>query len=749
MTGSTSLSAFTAVTSGSWSSAATWGGIGPGSSVSNADIIIPSGITVDMDVDVQFNGLLNSFIVSGSLISTTNEDLEIINGTINGAGAADVRKLTLSSATAIYTFTGPITVDVFRNAGSTVSVVSQLAINDSLDLEAGSVVINAGGVLQMMGNSNIRVNGGVLTNGGGTFVTGAPYDIWYVGATKFTAEEINSSSVNDVHVMLNSNSEDLTMNAQLTVNGDLDMTAGHVVLNGNRLRLFGDLTRNSGAIFESDGLADMEIAGSGGALTAGLAFAVNSTLDELTIARDTHTVYLMGDMTVTNQLHLEEGQLSVAPGASLAMGAGSMISVVQGGLDIDGSFNGTQSYNVEYIGDSRTSGAELSGSGLTDLSLYLWTQGSIITLSQDVAIPGNFSLTNGILSLDTFDIRFDGDFYQSCSNSLIYSSFLSNMTFSMATSVNDSVRMGVGSGWGVQDLVIDLPPGSVLMLADNAVVIRYLILNGGKISPGAATLHVVGPGAVINYSDTRYVQTSGSGGLRMGVQSNSTMWSVFPVGTTTAYAPVQIKQQLPAPNGFFEVHVRDGVFEDGTTGTNVATTMSVVNKTWVITGDSAMPMNMDLRAGWVVADEVNGFDRTQSFIKHYNNGNMWDSYTSAAAAAGADNTYEVERIGLTSGGPFAVADNNAPLGVPVATIENPSDVYPNPTTDIINVTIVNPANDNMQYEIYDAAGRLVNSFQNANASNQIDMKNYDNGSYTLRVTNTVTNEVTTRLIIKS
>src|ERR1044072_2199466 len=67
--------AFTAVTSGLWSNAATWGGVGPGSTVTAQDIIIPTGITVDMDVNVVFNGEVNSFSVNGTLMSTGNHDL--------------------------------------------------------------------------------------------------------------------------------------------------------------------------------------------------------------------------------------------------------------------------------------------------------------------------------------------------------------------------------------------------------------------------------------------------------------------------------------------------------------------------------------------------------------------------------------------------------------------------------------------------------------------------------------------------
>jgi len=743
----TSLNAFTAVTSGSWSNALTWGGVGPGSTVSNQDIVIPNGITVDLDMNVRFNGLLNSFSVTGTLMSTGSNDLEIMNGTLTGSGNITLGKMTMGTASAIYSFAGPIAVNVFRDAGAAISISNALLVNDTLDLEAGALVLGSGGSLQLMSNSNIRVNNGVFTNSGGTFVTGVPYDVWYFGVTKITGEELNSGSTRDINVLLNSNTENLVLNSNTSVNGNLNMVAGHVALNGNRLVLNGDLIRNPGAIFESDGTADMELAGNGGALTDNLEFSLNSTLDELYISRDTHTVYLATDLTITNKLHLQEGHLSVNPGVTLAMGAGSMISVVQGGLIVNGTFDGTLSYNVEYVGDSRTTGPELSGSGLNDLTIYLWYPAMIITLSQDIVVPGNFALAHATFALDTFSIRFDGGYYQSTSDSWIRASFLSDMIFSMSVSGDDSLRLDVGSSAGLHDMVIDLPPAGKLTLASDAVIIHQLNLLGGIIRTGDATLHILGPANIVGYSDTRYIETSNNGELRMSVMANAP-YKVFPVGTAQAYSPVAIQQSSPAIGGFFIVHVMQGVWTDGDSGTNVAATMPVVNKTWIITRDSGQMINMNIRPGWIVTDEMNGFDRSLSFVKNYNN-MQWDSYVSGPAAAGADNTYEIERVGLGNGGPFAVVDNNAPLGIPAAASETAADVYPNPATDYINVNLSNPANDNRQYEIYDASGRLVTSFENANEQNQIDMRNYDNGSYTLRVTNLNTNEVTVRLIIKS
>lgn len=744
---SADLRAFTAVQSGPWSDGNTWGGVGPGSTVTNQDIIIPSGITVDLDIDVTFNGTLNSFWVTGLINGSMTNEIRLEAGTITGSGTIYARKLTLAGPTAFYSFTGPLHVEVLRNEGTIANLASMVVIHDTLDLEAGAVTIGSGADLQLLLNSNVRVNNGALVNSGGIFTTGFLYDVWYFGGTKTSGEELNSGTTRDIHVLLNSNAVSLSLGTNVLVNGTLDMTAGHVILNNKRLRIYGDLSANPGAIFEAAGTSDLVIGGSGTPLSSNLNFAVGSSLDELIISRGLETVHLESELTVTGALRLEEGFFEIDATGNLVMGNGCWISVVQGGMIQTGSFDGTQTYNVEYIGDSRTTGPEITGSGLNDLTVYLWYPAMIITLNQDLTIPGNFILSYGTFDMDTFSLRFDGDFYQSTTNSWIRASYLCDLTFSMSTSVNDSIRLDFGSSMGLHNLIIDLPIGSVITLASGVVVINEVNLMSGRIRTGNYSLYVNGPGSILNYNEDRYIETSPGGALRMHVQANQPTYDVFPVGTATAYAPVGIKQMAPALGGFFIVNVMDGVWTNGTTGTNVATSQTVVNKTWTITRDSAQLINMDLFCGWLVSDEMNGFDRSQCFIKNYYN-SAWDSYTIGAATAGNNNTYQVERLGIPNGGVFVVVDNSSPLTVEETTPAGFA-LYPNPATDQLNVQVENPDNAEFRYELFDATGRLIMSEQNGNSKNGFDLSAYESGSYILHITNLANGEVITRKVIKS
>jgi hypothetical protein len=741
---SENLNAFTAVTSGAWSSAATWGGIGPGSTVTNQDIIVPSGITVDLDVDVVFNGLANSFWVTGTLMSSNNSSVQLVDGTLTGTGVIDIHRLNLTSASAVYSFTGTLMLDVLRDAGTVVNLSSLVVIYDTLDLEQGSVVISSGGTLQLMGNSNVRVNNAILLINGGILSTGAPYDVWYYGTTKFAGEELNSAWVRDVHVLLDSNGQSLFLTGNTTVNGELDMTAGEVVLNGERLRLMGDLNRNNGALLESAGASDLVIAGNL-ELSSTLEFTSSSSLDELIIDCDNHSVHLANELIITGRLTLNEGMFVIDPLANLTMGTGSWITRVQGEIVQNGTFTATLQYNVEYTGDSCTTGAELSGSGLNDLIIEGWNVNSIITLNQNVTVPGNFMLTMGRLALGPFALTLEGSFYQT-GNTMIRGTSWSDITFSMSTSVDDTLFMEIGTG--LDDLILEIPETSVLHLGRwNLVMFGELTFVTGKLDAGNMDVYILSTGDIVGADDTSYVITSGTGGLHRYLQTGWSVYSEYPIGTATQYAPVGMKQNFGSPTGHVKARVFDGVWTNGDVGFDDALTQSVVNKTWFVEGDSGLPLNIDVRTGWIAACEVNGFDRQNCHIKNYYN-NVWDTQISAAAAPGSYNTYVTSRLLIPNGGFFAVVDNNSSLSVPEMPVTSVS-IFPNPTSDFVFTEVPANSADMYTYEVFDATGRLVNSFQSAESRNQIDFRTYELGAYTIRITNVATNEVVNKPIIKS
>jgi hypothetical protein len=190
----------------------------------------------------------------------------------------------------------------------------------------------------------------------------------------------------------------------------------------------------------------------------------------------------------------------------------------------------------------------------------------------------------------------------------------------------------------------------------------------------------------------------------------------------------------------------EGVYIGGTeyAGFNSATTSSVVNRTWLVESD-AVTLNTNLKLGWMATSEVNGFDRANSFISHYTAGN-WDSYASNNATSGMNSTYEIDRTGITSLSPFTVADENAELIVDEETALLNINLYPNPCTDVMNISYNNTNGDQYMYQVTDVTGRTYNVVNNGN--NQMDVSGLTTGVYLLRMTNIVTNKITVRQFIK-
>ena len=147
----------------------------------------------------------------------------------------------------------------------------------------------------------------------------------------------------------------------------------------------------------------------------------------------------------------------------------------------------------------------------------------------------------------------------------------------------------------------------------------------------------------------------------------------------------------------------------------------------------------------MATSEVNGFDRTNAFISHYWNSD-WDAPASTSAVAGMNNTYEIARTGITSLSPFTVAEEYTELSVDEETALSNINLYPNPCTDVMNVSYANSTSQKYMHQVTDLAGRSYDVVNNGN--NQMDVSVLSKGLYLLKMTNLETNEVTVKQFIK-
>ena len=265
----------TATVSGNWSSATTWSGGAAGATVGGLDnIVIPAGITVTLDMDVQVTSILSSVSVSGSLNSSSSHSLMINSGTLSGNGTMNLHYLELGTVGGM-SFTGALTVNHFVTSNTSLNLGSQVTLIDTICLKAGSLTLGNGSSLMMSSNSNIKIDDGTLAISGGVFMGTNSYNIMYVGSSKTTGIEWNGTGATNAYVQLSSASQSLTLAGDMTVNGTLHHHMGVLTLNGNSLTLNGDYMSMNNAAIAGSQTSDITI-NSTGSLSSNILFATGA-----------------------------------------------------------------------------------------------------------------------------------------------------------------------------------------------------------------------------------------------------------------------------------------------------------------------------------------------------------------------------------------------------------------------------------------------------------------------------------------
>jgi len=731
--------AFTAVASGDWTSAATWGGVAPSGDVNNQDIIIPSGIEVNLNTDVTFSGLLNSFTVDGTLTSSTNNWLSIELGTFNGSGDIDVHRIMFSGLLTSYTHSGELTANTFMNSGAVLVMTSQVSVADSLILDDGSVTLNTGANLTIDEDGVIVRNDGSLASSGGVFNASGVYHVRYTGGSKTTGIEINSMTLENIDISLDDNNAILTMGSDLTVNGDLKVNMGILNVAANDLEINGSMNIQSGAALTTVAASNLKIETSND-LNSGLVFTAGSSVDEFSIDyQGTGSIELESSLNIAGELQLHDGTLNIESGATLTMNTGSTIRVMNGELQGNGgTFVGTNSYDVIYMGDGTvTTGEEITGSGLNDVELNIPT-GQLV-MDDDVTVNGELDLESGSLNLNGNNLTLNGTFEQTTP---IIGNEASDLYLNITTTADDTIWFD-NADQNLEQLSVDVTTGNIVLGSVLHIHDELSMING-SIMLTNHNLIIEENADITGYSNTRYIMTPWNGKLEMYILA-SQPYKVFPVGTEENYSPASIQQQAGGTSTMFKVKAFDGVFVGGTqyAGFNSAMTESVVDRTWLVESDAAN-VNMNLKLGWMVGSEVNSFDRTNAYISHYSGGN-WDSESTSGATSGMNSTYEIDRTGLTSLSPFAVADEDAELIVDEADVLTIS-LYPNPCTDVVNIGYDAANGDQWVYQVMDATGRSYDAADLGN--NQMDVSGLSDGVYLLKITNVSTNAVAVKQFIK-
>lgn len=727
---------FTAVASGDWTSSATWqGGVAPGTVINaDDDIIIGSGLTVNLDQDVTLNGLNvlvpgGSITVNGALTSTNNSALYMNNGDLSGFGNLDIDRLEFSGLST-FSFTGSSTIGTLANSNTTLNIVSILDITDTLSLDDGMVSLGTNATLDLQTNSTVKVDMGSITTSGGIFGSANSYSVIYVGPSKTTGIEATGSGLTDVYVQLNDNTQSLSLGSNITVTGTLDLSSGNLAFNNMDLTLSGDLIISGGAEFVGDSNAKL-IVESNSTLSSALVFSQGTEmLSELVVDfSGGGTLTLASDLGIDSQVSLMSGDLNLDGGSTLMMNSGSDIMIDNGSLLVsNGNFDGSASYNVSYTGSSKAVGVELNGSGLNDLTINLDNITDNVTLNSSASVNGMLDIQQGAVMLAGNTLEINGDF-MSESNAGVSGDANAKLVVNAAGQLSDTINF-VTNGEMLQTLELNFGSNAEAMI-NGDLHVDTLMLSSGSVVLFDNSLSINNDGVISNADESNYIMIDGEGTLNMTIDGNADGYVKFPIGTTDDYAPAYI-ELVGSQSSEMMVNIADGVLVNGSSGTDLSMTQSVVDKTWDIYSSTGSNTAINLKLSWNTAMEVNGFDRTNAYISHYTNAN-WDGAAAGSATTNAEGMFELSRNNISSLSPFAVTDNNS--SVSVEELEGVLiSLYPNP---VVNELFVETNQiDNTTFDIIDLTGKVVWTMSQPNTTTQvIDVEGFKNGVYFLRVIN--------------
>jgi len=473
------------------------------------------------------------------------------------------------------------------------------------------------------------------------------------------------------------------------------------------------------------GTGSIDVDSFAAAFTSGFSFTGSLTTNALHSTNA--NINSAATIVVDNTLYLAGGTMTMAAG-SLALSNNATIVVDGGVITLSGgSANLANTYHVMYKGATSTAGIELSGSGLTNITINT-NSGQEVKLSNDLTINGDLTLTMGALNLNNNNLTFsaNGDLAASGSGTITSSSG-SDITILASGGLSGTLRFTAG-GNTVNNFTLNLGSGTATVMVNGDLMVSgNLDLQQGRLNVGANKLELDANATVSGGSANSFVITGTGGTLSLNLNTGAT--KTFHIGTNNDYAPIMIKSNSGSVNTRMNIGVNADVKANGTTGTSAGATQPLVNATWFVASSATAGVDVDMTVMWSTNMEVNSFDRTKAYISHYMNGS-WDAYASAAATM-SGSMYSMTRAGVQSFSPFAVFDENTTLSVDEIAANIAVSVYPNPATDVINISVTGNNND-MNAEIYNVSGQVVYKAAVQNHSS-INISNLPDGMYYIKL----------------
>ena len=227
---------------------------------------------------------------------------------------------------------------------------------------------------------------------------------------------------------------------------------------------------------------------------------------------------------------------------------------------------------------------------------------------------------------------------------------------------NDGLLMGTGTvnftGGGPAALRSSGTVTTLLKLTNKAMHLTgntstsaINLVSGSKLTLDSFNLNM-GSAALTGANSTNFIITNGTGTLKRNVGSTDVM---FPVGADSSSSTLVTISNAGASDTF-GVRVERGAQTTGRATIDAPITSGAVNSTWIINKFTTVGSNVNLTLQWNLADEQSGFDRTKSYISHYqvcpppincSNG-FYDAVSPTAASGPPAGPFTLTRNNITS-----------------------------------------------------------------------------------------------------
>lgn len=182
-------------------------------------------------------------------------------------------------------------------------LVSPLYLNGSLTLSNNQSVFNSN-------SKTVTIKGDLINSG--TYVYGTNQTIF-----NGIIQTVSGSSITDFYDLIISPLTSISFNNNFTVNGNLDITTGNLILGSTRASLMGSLT-NNGAYIDNNSTGGIVLQGSSQQQISGTGSFGRLVLNNSSGAK------IMNDINIQNNLVLTSGVLDIGS-FQLTLGQGSLI----------------------------------------------------------------------------------------------------------------------------------------------------------------------------------------------------------------------------------------------------------------------------------------------------------------------------------------------------------------------------------------------------------------------------------------